>query len=606
MSEPRFYTPPIPDPTKASEGTFVPNRMEGDAVMLRVSRDLYASPTAGVRELLANEITAARAARKLGADPRIEVTILDDRICVWGIDSLGMERRTFDDVYTVLGRSGNFDGTTPGQFGLGRSAYMTISDHMLLETRHRNGDRYTVLGVEGRGFQVDLGKPDIPYGTRVTLAPRDGSMAYTMAEMVRLAAGRCEIPMTLTTKDGSFPLERQALEVTIPAATIDTPDMECAVGMLVAGSDQTFLCGMPIEFNYRGKYPLDVSLDIHDERKYPPTPDRERMTEAAETAISDIIDAEIDRRLAGFPADINEALTHPDRHLAFFVRDPPDYMGVSHDMLVDGIKRRLTLIDVTSCSPILGCRVFARRHTDAVLAKHPDAVFVRDPPDGLTTVEEFMERNGIEPLPRKRAETPAKAGAVVHTSSGPMRVDPDNPPGDLTIIRVGDGYDINDNRDLTMYRGIALTMYDVAGAVSIEEHTAGERNHLFDTSDGVMTGAQLAECGRTVYRTPTRRVLEVWPEAERRAYGPLDDGIVVWNDGTEGCRRAYDKLRMFHGNLRRGFNEYGWGDDGSVEAYLLIRNPVLRRVMREFPEARRSYFYEEFLRLDGRAAVEAR
>ena len=313
----RFYTPPIPEPAKASEGRYVANSIETASVMRRVSRDLYASETAGVRELLANEITAARAAKKLGADPRIEVTILDDRIVVWGIDSLGMERRIFDEIYTVLGRSGNFDGSTPGQFGFGRAAYVTISDTMLLETRHRNGDRYAVRGVDGAGFETGLPEPDIPYGTRATLKPRSGFITYSTERLVWQVAGRCEIPITLTTLRGTETPGRVPLHATGNFFTADLPDVEFTIGPWRHAEYLSYLCGIPVGFKYCGEFIASVAVDIHDERKYPPTPDRERMTGEAERAISDLIDAEVERRAGPFLPDAGAEMTHPNQMLEY-------------------------------------------------------------------------------------------------------------------------------------------------------------------------------------------------------------------------------------------------------------------------------------------------
>ena len=398
---PEFYTPPMPEPVKANEGRFVPNRMENDAVMRRISRNLYASPTAGVRELLANEITAARAAKRLGADPRIQVTIRRDQIVVWGIDSLGMERRIFDDIYTVLGRSGNFDGTTPGQFGFGRAAYVTLSDTMLLETHHRNGDRYAVRGIDGAGFETGLPEPDIPYGTRVTLEPRDGTNIGSLKLEARLIAGRCEIPMTLTTRDGTETPERWTLGSSHSFLSADLPDAEVSAE-LRSTAHVSFLCGIPISFRYRGRHDISVAVDIHDERKYPPTPDRERMTEESERAISGIIDREIGRRMAGFPADINEAMDHPDRNLACRLGlGPPELRELVAVYNPESfLLRDNTYLGMVDGSPVLYSKSTVKDgKMDAVLAKHPSAKFVMSipAPAGLTTVEEFMERHGIRP-----------------------------------------------------------------------------------------------------------------------------------------------------------------------------------------------------------------
>ena len=595
VSETRFYTPQILKPAKASEGRFVANRMEDDAVMRRVSRDLYANPAAGLRELLANEITAARAAKKLGADPRIEVTLLDDRIVVWGVDSLGIERRIFDDVYTVLGRSGNFDGTTPGQFGLGRAAYVTLSDHMLLETRHRNGDCYTVLGVEGRGFQVDLGEPDIPYGTRITLNPReDNRMPYYMKTMVERIAGRCEIPIILTTEDGTERFEMRRLDAYGSVIAGDLPDAEYAVS--TSGSDTSYLCGMPITFQYRGKYNVSVAVDIRDERKYMPTPDRERMTEEAEEAISRLIDAEIESRMGGFPQDVNEALAHPARGLAIHLGMAP--LGLRAEVRAlcpnDDIVTELGNLPISNPGPFLACRAYVGRAMDAVRERFPGAVFVKGAPPGLTTISEFMKRHGIRQLPPKKASRARPDFVTVHTNHGPKKVDPADPPERLTVLRVADGTALNGYRHL-LHLDIALTIYDVDGAVDADGFVEKVRSHRFHTSRGAMTGGEIIDSGETVRRTARRAVVDGWS-----GIGAIGaDGIVIWDDGTGQNLEAFTMLRKMHGPVEGGLQLKKWTRESVVEAFLAIRNPTVRRLLVECEGVRRADLCDEFLAMEG-------
>ena len=588
----RFYTPPVPEPVRASEGRFVANRMEADAVMRRVSRDLYASPTAGLRELLANEITAARAAKRLGADPRIEVTVLPDQIVVWGVDSLGMERGIFDEVFTVLGRSGNFDGTTPGQFGLGRAAYVTISDHMLLETRHRNGDCYTVLGVEGRGFQVDMGEPDIPFGTRVTLVPRDGTTMLAMREMVESIAGRCGIPITLTTENGTERLARLPLmSGGCQHLSVDFPDVEVAIRLEEYYGWDGYLCGIPIEFNYRGKYRLSGAVDIRDERKYMPTPDRERMTEEAENAISNLIDREIERRLKGFPQNAEGALSHPDRALAVVVGAAPHGLMFDFETLDSHGQSMRRLSDLDG-GPYLSCRSFDDRLTGAVLERFPDAVFIKDI-GGLTTMREFMETNGIEPLPPENEHF-----VTVHTEAGPERVDPVDPPAGLTIIRVADDWHVTKYHHMLRNGGVALTTHDVAGAVPLAEFVMEARAGVFDTSHGMMTGGEIMDRSTVVRRTARRNIVDGW----RDCPGPGFTGIVVWDDGTPEHEASYELLQIAYVWALPDLGMDGWGEM-AVEAYITIENPTIRRMLAECDDAARPGLCDGLLELDGKQPV---
>ena len=607
MSEVRYYAPSGSAP--ATDGKrFVPNRIDHSSVMARVSRDLYASETAGIRELLANEITAARAARKLGADPRIEVTILPDRICVWGVDSLGMERRIFDDIYTVLGRSGNFDGSTPGQFGFGRAAYVTISDHMLLETRHRNGDKYVALGVEGRGFQVDMGIPDIPYGTRITLVPRDGAPLHGMKCLVERIAGRCEIPITLATPKGTGELGRTGLATVWQFMAADLPDAEFAAGT-GNGKPLAFLCGIPIGFTYRGKFDISVAVDIHDERKYMPTPDRERMTEEAEHAISKLIDAEVERHMAGFPADINEAMDHPDRNLACRLGLGPRALHATVNLI--GRRRIPITLGLMNHSPVLACSVLPAGHEAAVRARFPDAAFVTDAPDGLTDMSDFMKRHGIRPPPGgKPDKSPPgqhagegsgnrNAGRVaVYDGYGQTMVNPEHPPEHLAIYRVDSEDDIDMNSYIMKNRSnTALTAHDVRGAMRLDDMVSALGSHRFATSRGTMTGADITREAAPVQRVRRRALLELWGDGAMRR-----DDILVLHEGEESDT-AFGWLGAVRGNANDFLDIDGWDCEAALEAYLRLESPILRDAMRESWALREGGYPAEFLAMEGKPPV---
>ena len=597
VSETQFYTPPIPEPVKASEGRFIPNRMEDGAVMRRVSRDLYASPASGLREILANEITAARAAKKLGADPRIEVTVLPDRVCVWGIDSLGMERRIFDEVYTVLGRSGNFDGSTPGQFGFGRVAYVTLSDHMLLETRHRNGDRYAVRGIDGAGFETGLPEPDIPYGTRITLVPRNTNGLYALARIAEMAAGRCEIPITIATGNGTERPERRRLHNQYSILHFDHPDVEFAVWPAPSGpAAAQYLCGMPIKFTYRGDHNIHVAVDIRDERKHPPTPDRERMGEDAERAISDIIDAEIRRRLEAFPTDINEALAHPDRALAFDMHiGPPEMRAVVTDF--NGGDSEARMLGGVGGSPVLNCRTFSKRRIGAVLERFPEAGFVKGAPPGLAGMSDFMDKHGIAALPPRGGP----AGKVpVHTANGSVRVDPESPPEWLEVFRVADGRELVRHRqDLVLLpseRTAALTIHGVRGAVDIGELVAEARSAEFTTSRGTMAGGDIADGGSQIMISARRAIVDNW-----EAGTPGSGVIMVWDDGGAACGRACGLLAWLAGrHVNRGAYIGAMDCEMVVETYLRLGSPTLRRALSECDELHSAKYCNGFLALEGK------
>ena len=158
---------------KGSKQTYVD--FEINAVRDILGKHVYTDPTAGFRELYANAIRACLEAKKeYDADPRIEIRINPSKLdfSIREYDSIGITEEIFENVVAVLGRSTNFDGSMPGQFGIGLAAYYALSDNMFIESYARNGEKLHKLA---RGMTVfDDIKIQNPvklksYGTKMSL-----------------------------------------------------------------------------------------------------------------------------------------------------------------------------------------------------------------------------------------------------------------------------------------------------------------------------------------------------------------------------------------------------------------------------------------------------
>ena len=298
---------------------FIPMDVDKEVAIQRMSKDLYQYASSGFRELYANEARAARYAKKHhDADPMI-VIILDPKkrkLVLEGIDSMGMTTDRFKKVFTVLGHSDNFDGTEVGQFGMGRAAYTCLSDTIILETFARESDeKYAVLGRNGLGYQI-INKPKLEsYGTRISLTLYEKLNYENLYEMiegvcrfsqiktilileselpgVEKKPGQYEMgPMTIQQRVDSLISEydRKDVYLTIPIhledklIRLDGNINICSWG---GGYDirgyrtpkcETYLVNVPISADI--SLPLSHGvLTVKDERKLPPTPDRERLAE---------------------------------------------------------------------------------------------------------------------------------------------------------------------------------------------------------------------------------------------------------------------------------------------------------------------------------------
>ena len=303
-------------PEKSDNG-FIQIGLESDVVIQRISKDLYAHPSSGIRELYANEARACREAARHGANPRIVLTIDRDtrKIVIEGIDSSGMSWDVFSNVFCTLGRSTNFDGKESGQFGFGRAAYTCISDIMILETYCREtGEKYAVMGKSGIGFQTGLPEPDMEhFGTRITMTARDDVNMNSIIEMVSDCAFLSRV-CTYINCDGYESSMQPAgtLEDEISVGnwkqggilSIKDTDIDIAVSFTGhGGRGASYLCGIPIECEYGGEYYnhiYGIAVNIKDERKYRPTPDRERLSDNARKSITEKIDKMITDHLTEY------------------------------------------------------------------------------------------------------------------------------------------------------------------------------------------------------------------------------------------------------------------------------------------------------------------
>ena len=279
----------------------IPVRLEQDAVRFRIGR-LYASPESGFRELYANELRACRIARdKFSAKPRIEITVnhADRTITIHGIDSLGITEDKFLNVLSVLGETDNVGGSEVGQFGWGMAAAATLSDSVMYETYAREtGERYAFLGIAGQHFSK-LPQPSLDFpGTRVTVYPRNDICLFSLVKNIEHVCAYADVDTFLTEIKPTF----EGLNTTRSSPQkINDPDImqHLAYGTFVRVDDDDFtllgvftpepatyvhkdirLLDLPIQADL--KFPFDVCLlKIHDERKYRPTTDRERLTDEA-------------------------------------------------------------------------------------------------------------------------------------------------------------------------------------------------------------------------------------------------------------------------------------------------------------------------------------
>nr|WP_276978639.1 hypothetical protein [Ferrimicrobium acidiphilum] len=311
-------------------------KLESSVVMERLAKDIYKDYKSGFREIYANAVSASMVSTRLfNAKPRIEIEVNPNtrEFILREFDSIGMTPEVFKDVYTVIGRSGNFDGTRPGQFGFGRLAWVTLSDRMVLQTRYRTTDgktgMFAVEGQNGKSFVV-LPKPNIKaFGTSVKLFLYDKIDIYTLIEYIKNACEFSKVDTYLTLvssvryggnqgddSDNDYTAAK-TFEKGTTKLTISYHDKALKLasshsynpysinkeillngegweaygaftgvlkGKLLANDqfvNNTYLLGLPIDAKFVSPYNIFI-VNILDERKFQPTADRERLKDESE------------------------------------------------------------------------------------------------------------------------------------------------------------------------------------------------------------------------------------------------------------------------------------------------------------------------------------
>ncbi len=324
------YAPKLVD---AAKDGMIPVTLEDDVVIQRISHDLYANASSGFRELFNNEARACRIAKKkYGANPRIVITIVPSKrsLTIQGFESTGMSQDRFLQIFTKLGRSDNFDEGEIGQFGFGRAAYTTLSEIMILKTWARDtNEKYAVMGKNGIGYNI-IPMPELEsYGTRVELTLYEKVSFSSIIEMALDCARFCDVDTFLNLEEdlpddseyrniprttgmhkiGSITFQEHYEQNTLKLIEQEDRDFRYEIPVVIHDEDfdlygmyvftnssswkekdyvgvlgnyrrESHLCllGTPIEGDVETNLTY-ILLNVKNERKYRPTPDRERFAQ---------------------------------------------------------------------------------------------------------------------------------------------------------------------------------------------------------------------------------------------------------------------------------------------------------------------------------------
>ena len=304
-------------------------QLDSDAMRDLFAKHIYDNPFAGFRELYANAVRACLyAKKKYGANPYIDITINPNNLdfTLMEYDSTGITHKIFDEIFTVLGRSSNFDGGLPGQFGIGLAAHYALSENIVIQSRARNEDElsYIIRGMKTCDDILDSNPVEFKtYGTKINLKMQKLSekekydqsisnwhLLEEVVEYLRLIsrfagvttnliiegeltdywkgpAGRNKIGPVNVTDLISLEKPENAKNAVLEISNDDFDLTAC--NLILPKFKSVTLVGMPIP-NAVSKLNLNMfnrfHINVKNERDYPPIASRDNFTDAAISALN--------------------------------------------------------------------------------------------------------------------------------------------------------------------------------------------------------------------------------------------------------------------------------------------------------------------------------
>lgn len=266
------------------KSSFIEFDFEARAIFKRLADDIYESRKAGIREPLANALTAIiRAEREHGVENGVvEISLhKDDGLrLIMQDNGIGISKGVLEEVLTVIGRSMNRDsGDISGKYGIGFLAcYKLVGTDggFIMHTRSRKTDDYTAGIWKPGGFEEDtLG--ELPqrfdkdqYGTRFEFFLKPEIEEADIKSWVKKYAKLARKPVIyrefsekgkeIFNEDYGNHTLIDEYPATSPVVVFENEYLKAVTSP--NASRRTILLDYPIERNYRGTTESPWQIDI--------------------------------------------------------------------------------------------------------------------------------------------------------------------------------------------------------------------------------------------------------------------------------------------------------------------------------------------------------
>jgi len=324
------------------EDGLIATKLNQKVIIKRIAKDLYKNPASGLRELYNNSARACRVAVNKYGEKKPLITIMmneEDHKLIIEDNGIGISKERFKKVLLELGTSDNLEAGEVGQFGMGFASYMTLSSVVIIDTHARATDEhYRIIAKDGMSFQPIGDTKMTGYGTRLEMTCYDTVSFVGLVEKIQKIVRYSRIPTVLELNGFEyFPpgfgaglnrIDQFTFDEEVDSnhtrendkIDIETEDFHL-IG-LVAGdygshnNDHIHLLNVPIESYITVPFKWWV-LNIKNERKFKPMPDRDRMTEEADRTLESLIDKAIKKYFLDLSVHTYQQFLDSDRRNEF-------------------------------------------------------------------------------------------------------------------------------------------------------------------------------------------------------------------------------------------------------------------------------------------------
>jgi len=163
------------------------------AIIPILADKIYKNPMSAIRELYNNEITQCEKAKELYPKEEIKIIIKYDtntrELNIIGVNSMGIDDKTFNEGLRVMGNSGNNDESMKGLWGLGFFSFVKVSERILIVTKSRieNKDKAWICksALSFEELHTEQYEKLDCYGTKLTLVIKEEIEFNNLEEKIK-------------------------------------------------------------------------------------------------------------------------------------------------------------------------------------------------------------------------------------------------------------------------------------------------------------------------------------------------------------------------------------------------------------------------------------